>query len=76
MEKNVGNYEAVLRSVVGASALALAVSQRNPLWLAFSLLHFGTAISRYCPINAAFGINTYEGERHARPALRQVPTVH
>lgn len=76
MRKNVGNDEAIVRGVIGGGALALAVAHRSPLWLALSALHFATALSRYCPINAVFGINTYDGDNRPVGRLHAVPTVH
>lgn len=77
MQKNVGDYEAIVRGVMGAGALALAVSQRSPLWFVLSLLHFATASTRYCPVNAAFDIDTYNTSRRATGGhLKAVPTVH
>lgn len=77
MQKNVGDYEAIVRGVMGAGALALAVSHRSPVWFALSLLHFATATTRYCPLNAAFDIDTYHTSRRASGKhLKAVPTVH
>lgn len=77
MKKNVGDFEAIVRGVMGAGALALAVGQRNPIWLAVSLLHFATATARYCPLNAAFDIDSYNtSERAGRNRLQAVPTIH
>ena len=76
MQKNVGNYEAIVRGVIGAGELALAVAHRSPIWLVLSALHFATAVGRYCPVNAAFGVNTYKGSQRPAGRLRAVPTVH
>lgn len=77
MQKNVGNYEAFVRGVMGAGALALAVAQRNPFWFFISAISFGSAYSRYSVVNQMFGINTYSGEHLGHEKnLRSVPTVH
>ncbi len=80
MEKNVGDFEAVARGVVGGGLLALGVSQRNPVWLGLSAIFFVTAFARRCPVNAAFNIDSYSGEKahfgRGRGGLRSVPTIH
>ncbi|MEW6057382.1 MAG: DUF2892 domain-containing protein [Bdellovibrionota bacterium] len=79
MQKNVGNYEAAVRGVIGAGTLALAVAHRNPVWLLLSAMFFGTALSRQCMINKAFDISSYsdrEGGEQLNPQEEQKPTIH
>lgn len=79
-EKNVGDYEAIVRGVLGATGLALAIGQRNPLWLVLAVVGFGTAVTRFCPLNEAFGINTFhattEGEGEREEETKTAPTIH
>lgn len=78
MEKNVGMYESIVRGVIGAGALTIGVAQRNPLWMGISALTFASALTRVCPINAAFGINTYEKSEGTEETVESptVPTIH
>lgn len=55
-ERNVGDYEAVLRGIVGAGLFAMGWSRRNPVWLLSSGAFFWTAFSRTCMVNSAFDI--------------------
>ena len=73
-EKNVGNEEAIVRGVIGAGALALGLSQKNPIWYVFSAMMFATAFTQRCALNAALGRNTYSGNDTARS--RGLQAVH
>lgn len=68
MKCNVGGIDRTGRIVIGV--VLLVVGLLAPLemtWriaaLVVGAIALGTAIVRFCPANAAFGINTCEGEK-------------
>ena len=69
MKRNVGGWDRRARWVVGGAALASAFLGRRRAWGKAALLVAGselfTAVTRYCPLNQAFGINT-AGERQGK----------
>jgi hypothetical protein len=76
MEKNVGGYDRILRAVLGPVLIIVAAAMFGGLLviatatlqatIAVVALLVGavltaTAITQKCPLNRAFGINTYKG---------------
>ncbi len=68
MKHNVGGFDRTGRIVIGIilAIAALASAHLAMGWrigaLVVAVIALGTATVRYCPLNAAFGINTAEGE--------------
>lgn len=66
MKQNVGQADRAMRSVLGPALLALGYTTLNGreggtagvAAMAAGAIITGTAITRFCPINALFGIDT------------------
>ncbi|MHC1764830.1 MAG: DUF2892 domain-containing protein [Verrucomicrobiia bacterium] len=70
MECNVGGLDRAIRIAVSTAALGFASSRVvNPGWrvalAAFAAGEAFTALSRYCPVNQALGIDTCHGDKAA-----------
>ena len=65
MNANVGGLDRSVRIVVGVGLLSLSYFLDNPIrwWGLIGLLPLGTALFRWCPFYAPFGINTMEPEQ-------------
>ncbi len=67
MKRNVGGMDRTLRFVVGVVLLIVGLAAPLEMtWrivaLVIAAIALVTASVRFCPLNAAFGINTFEGE--------------
>ncbi len=64
MTANVGTLDRAVRIVVGVGLLSLTYFLDNPVrwWGLIGLLPLATALFRWCPAYAPFGINTVEPE--------------
>lgn len=75
MNPNVGDKEQMVRMVGGVAALMGAMMVRSnalriPLALA-GLMGLTTAMTRYCPVNKALGIDTRSHKERARDVTRR-----
>lgn len=57
MTSNVGTIDRVLRIVVGLALITWAIAG-GPLWAFIGLIPLATAILKFCPAYAIFGIKT------------------
>ncbi len=58
MPSNVGTIDRVLRLVVGLAILSLVFVGPKSLWGLLGLIPIATALFRFCPAYAIFGIRT------------------
>jgi hypothetical protein len=76
MKENVGNVDRAVRAVLGPTLIVLGYQQLRgkrvaPLGLlaiVSGALLMETAITRVCPLNSAFGLDTRTDEERARDA--------
>lgn len=66
MKLNVGGHDRQARIAVGIIGVLVAVFAAVPMWkiigVVAAVIGLGTGLARFCPINAALGINTCETE--------------
>jgi hypothetical protein len=62
MNANVGGADRIARFIIGPAAIAAGLYIKDKRWktaaIAFGVAELLTATMRYCPVNAALGINT------------------
>ena len=58
MKTNVGNFDRMVRIISGVMLMALALISSRFTWAWISVIPLLTGILSYCPIWAAFGIDT------------------
>jgi ABC-type branched-subunit amino acid transport system permease subunit len=58
MSMNVGTTDRLLRIVVGIALLSLVFVGPQTLWGLIGIIPLATAVFRYCPAYALFGIRT------------------
>jgi uncharacterized membrane protein len=72
VKENVGRLDQIVRGVVGAGAVALALSQlrKHPILGALGIVAGAmvteTAVTRVCPLNTALGLDTRSTQEQMR----------
>lgn len=57
MKANVGSIDRVIRGVAGVALIGWALVG-GPVWAWFGVVPLATALFRFCPAYASFGIST------------------
>lgn len=58
MKKNIGNIERIVRIIVGAGILSLAVIGPQSPWALLGIIPLATGLIGWCPPYALLGIST------------------
>jgi hypothetical protein len=58
MKANIGNFDRVLRIIVGVALIALAATHKVGVWGYLGVIPLATALFRFCPAYALLGIRT------------------
>ena len=69
MKRNVGGGDRLFRAVLGIAVIGAGVYFRS-WWGALGLIPLGTAILRWCPAYAPFGMSTCEDLPKGGPAAQ------
>ena len=64
-QKNVGKSDRLVRFIVGALLLVIALSNSSPFAAILGLILVGTAYMRFCPAYAAMKVDTSKGDMPA-----------
>ncbi len=76
MNKNVGGADRIARFIIGPAAIAAGLFIKDKRWktaaFVFGAAELLTATMRYCPLNAALGINTADDDKEG---MRPEPEI-
>jgi len=64
MKTNEGNFDRVVRVVIGAGILSLAFMGPQTIWGYLGAIPLVTGLVGWCPFYNLFGIGTHQLERH------------
>ena len=63
MKMNIGNFDRILRVIVGLALIYWVAVMGGPAWAWFGVVPLMTSVFRFCPVYPLLGVNTCGAEK-------------